>query len=445
MKNSKKIGLSFIGLLIVLLALPFFIPMDTYLRQAETMASDALGVPVKLSKARLYFLPTPRVSVSDITIGKASDVITAAKLVITPTLGTLFSEQRVIDVHLEQVVLTQSALAVYERLSNDKNDDAPSPVVLRSLSVKGLSLDFPDAELPVSNVYVALKDNSLETVKVDSVDGKIKALLTPKGAGHHIMLRVKRWELPIETKLMLDSGEFDMMLEGSQLNVANFTMSMYGGEVTGKAILSWAKTWQSSGDFTVKHLSLNKPSRMVSPSTYISGSLDGNGHFSAKAKDAGKLADHLLANFQFTVKNGVLHGLDLIKAASLIIKQDAAGGETQFDQLSGKFNISGKQYKLSNFDVRSGLLAANGHVMVSPKKALNGVVEVELKKSVGLVAVPLAVSGTVDHPLVYPTKAALAGAAIGTAVLGPGVGTSLGIKASKSLDKIKGLFGGDEK
>ncbi|HAJ72183.1 MAG TPA: AsmA family protein, partial [Methylophilaceae bacterium] len=56
---------------------------------------------------------------------------------------------------------------------------------------------------------------------------------------------------------------------------------------------------------------------------------------------------------------------------------------------------------------------------------------------------PLNVSGTLDHPVVLPSNAALAGAAVGTAVLGPGVGTSLGIKASKGLDKLKGLFGGD--
>ena len=43
--------------------------------------------------------------------------------------------------------------------------------------------------------------------------------------------------------------------------------------------------------------------------------------------------------------------------------------------------------------------------------------------------------------MVLPTKAALAGAAAGTAILGPGVGTSLGIQAA---DKLKGLFGSDE-
>jgi hypothetical protein len=133
-----------------------------------------------------------------------------------------------------------------------------------------------------------------------------------------------------------------------------------------------------------------------------------------------------------------------VKAASLLVKQDATGGQTQFDKFSGKLGIVGKQYKLSNLDISSGLLSAKGHVTVTPKDELDGMIDVAVKKSVGLVEVPLVVAGTTASPLVYPSKAAIAGAAVGTAILGPGVGTSLGIKASKGLDKIKDLFGGDD-
>jgi hypothetical protein len=45
--------------------------------------------------------------------------------------------------------------------------------------------------------------------------------------------------------------------------------------------------------------------------------------------------------------------------------------------------------------------------------------------------------------LVLPNKAALAGAIAGTADLGPGLSTSLGMKAGTAVGKIKGLFGGD--
>jgi hypothetical protein len=442
MKKSKKIGLGLLGLVVVLLVLPFLIPMDTYLRQAESVASDALGAPVTITKANLFILPTPRVSVSGITVGKNVDVA-INKLVVVPTLATLFSKQRVIDLNLDQVVLKQSALTIYDHLAKAKKDDTPSPVALRNLNLEGLSLDWPDMKLPLINAYIALKDGALDSAKINSVDGKLSALLTPENHGHHIVLNIKRWILPMKTKLEVDSGEFDMMLKGSQLNVSSFNMSLYGGAVKGNALLTWAKAWQTSGELNVKHLSLKEPSSMVSPRTYMSGSLDAKGRFSSKAKDAEGLADHLLANFDFTVNQGVLHGLDLIKAASLLVKQDATGGQTQFDRFTGKLGVVGKQYKLSDLDISSGLISANGYVTITPKDELDGMVDVAVKKSVGLVAVPLVVTGTVNQPLVYPSKAAIAGAAVGTAVLGPGVGTSLGIKASKGLDKIKGLFGGD--
>jgi hypothetical protein len=68
-------------------------------------------------------------------------------------------------------------------------------------------------------------------------------------------------------------------------------------------------------------------------------------------------------------------------------------------------------------------------------------VVVDVKNSLGLTAIPLDVSGTLSKPVVLPSKAAIAGAVAGTAILGPGVGTSLGIKAGGAIDKLKGLFG----
>ena len=65
---------------------------------------------------------------------------------------------------------------------------------------------------------------------------------------------------------------------------------------------------------------LQEPSRMLSSAVYLSGSLFGKGNFSSTAKEAGTLADNLQTNIQFKVDHGVLHGFDLVKAASLLIK-----------------------------------------------------------------------------------------------------------------------------
>ena len=53
-------------------------------------------------------------------------------------------------------------------------------------------------------------------------------------------------------------------------------------------------------------------------------------------------------------------------------------------------------------------------------------------------SVPLNVSGTLDSPLLYPTGGTMAGAAAGTAVLGPGLGTALGAKVGQWAENLFG-------
>jgi hypothetical protein len=143
------------------------------------------------------------------------------------------------------------------------------------------------------------------------------------------------------------------------------------------------------------------------------------------------------------VNSGVLYGLDLVKIASLLIKQTPKGGQTQFDTFTGQLAVSGKRYQLKRLQVSSGLISAKGDVKIDEQEKLDGKGDVEIKQSVGLVSVPMVVSGTLQNPLVYPSKAALAGAAVGTAILGPGLGTSLGSKAGSAVEGLKDLFGGD--
>lgn len=106
----------------------------------------------------------------------------------------------------------------------------------------------------------------------------------------------------------------------------------------------------------------------MSKSVYLSGNLFANGSFSSSAKEAGQLADNLIANFKFKLNNGVLHGLDLVKVASLLIKQSSSGGATEFEEFSGLLNMTDKQYLLRDLKISSGLLAATGQVKVKPNK-----------------------------------------------------------------------------
>ncbi len=450
MKNSKKILIGAAVVIGLLLILPFLIPMQTYLRQTERISSEKLGQPVSINSAHLLLLPRPRVVADDIVVGKNQE-LKVESLVVIPTIGSLFTATKIVDLTISKPVLKKAAIDFISALTAKKSESSEAAAVnIRHIKIDELQLVWPDSKYPAMNAEATLTgDNKLESATLETVDGKFEAKVTPNGDEQLIIVKVNKWTMPVGLPLLIDTAKLEMHLKGNKLEIPKIDAALYGGKLTGDAVLSWpeskgVRSWRMNGKLAVANLSVKQPSSMVSKSIYLSGQLFGNGNFSAKAKQPSQLADNLRADFKFKVNNGVLHGLDLVKVASLLLKQSQSGGETQFDAFSGLLNYSAKQYHMRNLKISSGLLAATGQVKVKPNKALDGVMTVDVKNSMGLTGIPLVVSGTVSKPVVLPSKAALAGAIAGTAVLGPGVGTSLGIKAAGALDKVKGLFGGDK-
>jgi uncharacterized protein involved in outer membrane biogenesis len=423
--------------------------MQTYLQQAEALASEKLGQPVTIQSAHMSLLPSPRVTASGIVVGK-HDELKVDSFVVIPTISSLFSDVKTLDLSISKLVIKQAALDFISALTAKKSDDsAPTSLHIRHIKIDELRLVWPRANYPAINAEATLTgDNKLESAVVETLDSKLKANVTPKvtpdGDAQLIVVNANKWTLPVGLPLLIDKAKLEMHFKDSKLSIPNIDVALYGGKLTGAATLNWQKGWRASGNINVASLAVQQPSRMISKAVYLSGNLFGNGNFSAKAKDAGRLADNLRIDFKFKVNNGVLHGLDLVRVASLLLKQSQGGGETQFNEFSGLFNMVGKQYHLRNLKISSGLLVATGQVKVKPNKALDGDVVVDVKNGLGLAEIPLEVSGTVSNPVVLPNKAAVAGAIAGTAIL-PGVGTSIGAKVGaktgETLDKFKGLFG----
>lgn len=441
MKKYKKI-LIISGLVIsVLIILPFLIPVQTYLKEAEKIASEKLGVPVTIGNGHLAFLPSPRIVLNDIFVGKAQEA-QFGRVVVIPTLSTLFSDTRVIDINVSKPVIKQSALDIVAVLSAKPVSDTPSPVNIHHININDLELVWPNSKYPLLNIDATLKDGThLDSAIVETQDGKVKINITPDGDKQLVIVDIDRWTSPVGLPLLIDTAKLEGHLKGSRLEIPNIDVALYNGKLTGSAIVDWQKGWKLNGKVKVDNLSVKGPSSLVSKSVYLSGHLFGSGSFSSNAKEAGGIADNLQSNFKFKVNDGVLHGMDLVKIASLLVKQTEKGGETQFEEFSGVLNSNGKQYHLKDIKISSGMLAAAGQVKVKPSKELDGTIEVDVKSGMGLASIPLNVSGTVSEPVVLPSKAAIAGAVAGTAILGPGVGTSLGVKAGSAVNKIKDFFG----
>ena len=153
-------------------------------------------------------------------------------------------------------------------------------------------------------------------------------------------------------------------------NLSEVSAKLYGGTVTGKTAISWQKGLQLDGDFDVSHLELQKIAYMLSPGTHVSGKLSAKPVFSASAVSADQLMKALRLETLFNIQNGVLHGVDIQKAATNLIKQGASGGETRFDQLSGHLDMEHGGYRFTQLKIASGVPAPMCRSMLREQSTL---------------------------------------------------------------------------
>jgi uncharacterized protein involved in outer membrane biogenesis len=442
MKWLKRLGIVVFILVLLLGALPFLISVDDYRPQIEKAVADKLKEPVKLKNLRLVGLPLPHLVVDGIEIGKTAD-IKSGKISVTPDLLLLLSDIKVIrSIVIEDLVINQRALDSIPAWTRADPKAKPSTFTVRvqSIHLDNALLQLQKTSFGPFDARVSISgDGTPKRADITARDGKFKATVTPDGKKFRISVNAKNWKLPAGPPILFE----ELQVKGvATLNDANFSevqARLYGGTVAGRTTIVWQKGLQLQGDYAVNELELRDLVPLFSPQTRITGRLTAKPVFSANAANAGQLLKVLKLDTPFNIREGVLQGVDIQKAATNIIMRDSSG-ETRFETLSGQFGMHRGSQRITNLKVASGSMAANGNVTIAPNKELSGRVYAQVKAGTMTAAtVPLNVSGTLDSPMLLPTGASMAGAAVGTAILGPGVGTSVGAKVG---DWAESLFGG---
>lgn len=438
----KRWKIALVGVVVVLLlalALPFAIPTDSYRNMAQTMASQKLGEPVTIERLRIRLLPWPAATLGGISIGKEQS-LRVGSVTVVPDVFSLLGKVKVIrSVEVSGLTVSPALLGQVQALTKSQagGEAEPKTVVVRRVAVSGLNLDMPDLKWGPLRADVRLNEAGLESIEAGPEDGSLELVLSPEGQDNFaVQLKGKTFTLPIKPALVFDTIEGEGRLSKTALDMPKLSAKLYGGSLQAPVKLDWERGWRVSGSAKTENVEVAQIVKMLSPSSAFSGRLYAGGRYEMEAKSPAALADSMRANVRFEVKDGVLDKVDLAQAAKLLTRQGARGGQTRFDQLSGVAVVQGKQYRLQEIKVSSGSLNASGDVTISSAKDLSGQVTVELKAASTLVSVPLNVSGTVDDPMLLPSKSALAGAAVGTGLLGPGLGTAVGSKAGQALEKL---------
>jgi len=448
MKWLKWVGAVLGVIVLILAAIPFLVSLDDYIPEIEREVSARLKVPVAIGSLRAAALPLPHVTVSGITVGKTVD-IKVGKVTVTPDLWSLLDATRVIkSIEIDGLVLTQKAIdripAWIPAGAKPGQPSQPPAVRLETIKLDDAIIELKKTSFGPFDARLSLaSDGSFESAEIITRDGQLKVLVKPGLSNYLIDASAKGWMLPVGPAIYFD----ELALKGAAnlkgASISELSAKLYGGTVRGNMTIGWRKGLQLKGTATVSQVEISALLKALDKPRNMSGRINARPVFSANAANAEQILDVLRLETPFGVQGGVLHGVDIRKAATSFVSQDGGkGGDTRFDKLSGRLNIDRGTRRLTQLDIVSGSLAADGNVTISPQDELSGRINTSIKAaSVAALSVPLNVSGTLDSPLLYPTGGTMAGAAAGTAVLGPGLGTALGAKVGQWAENLFGKKG----
>ena len=442
MKSHKRIVLGAGIVLAALLVAPLLLPLDHFIPEIERIASEQLKAPVKVESLSLFLLPLPHLTVKGIAVGK-EPFLEVEKVNITPRLTSLFSSQKVISkISLHGVVIGQRLIGKASTWAGRSGSGEPATVRVERVEVRDAFVNLTDFKLRQIDVDLELTPESgLARARVSADHDHLNATLVPQGRNFAVEMTARDWKLPAGPPLLMSSLGASGTLNPQQgLTLARIEGRLYDGTVSGKLNIGWAKAWAIAGSLAIQGVEIQPIVALYTKDTTISGRLTANPVVDMRAPTAAQLGDALDVESDFKVEKGILYNIDLSNAPKALLNKDALrGGQTQFDNFSGHVSVDSAGYYLSKVEIASGVLTADAEVSISSKQELSGQIDVAIKGTSALVSTPLALSGTVQNPSLYPSKAALAGAAAGTALLGPGLGTTVGMKAARMTQK---LFGG---
>lgn len=241
--------------------------------------------------------------------------------------------------------------------------------------------------------------------------------------------------------LTFDYAAAKFNLEDDSIRFDTFTMGGYGGRLLARSShLSWAEQWRLSGVVDAEKIDLESLLRGFQDEKSVSGTFAGRMAVKFQHEKIENLFDSPVLAGQFIVDKGVVYKADLEKASHGGASSNPQENKTAFDRLAGVIFTKNGKIRLSNLEIQSPSLHARGKLNISEDKQLSGSLAVGLRSTGSLVSVPLNVSGDTANPSLALSGGTVFGGALGTSLLGPGVGTIVGMGTGKLFSGIASLF-----
>lgn len=371
---------------------------------------ERTGVQVDLPYVRWSLWPKPTLVIENAVTRQASPIVARSIRLQASWASLLRRQPQVQDIELAGVVVPHVSLREFRLAPKDEvGSGAWAAAGLAAARVRFRDLTWIDRR----------------SIELD-YEGQID--FDSDGLPHEARIARAHASAPVEMRI---EREGEARRWQVQIDVP-------GGSCNGQAELAngAAGRYKLSGRFEPKNVDVAALATAFKRSGVVAGRANGSTTLSADGATPSELVRSLRTTTHFVMKPARLLRLDLIKA----VRSSGAseGGQTVLDELSGVLETrntgNGTLFRYTGLQARSGMLSASGSLSLVSRK-LDGEAAIDLVD--GVVGIPLKISGTAEDPELSLTNGALAGAAVGTAVL-PGVGTALGARFGQQVERLLG-------
>jgi len=339
-----------------------FVPLNK--AEYEKVASEALGVPVRIGSANLRVLTGIEYRFERVAVGEH---FKAAEVVATPQLGALFSgDKSYARVDVRGASLQQSALGGALFVGMRQGELRVGRVVASGLRLEG-PLSLPDVDVEAE--FGA--GGRVASVRLSGE--QVNGLLTPREKDIGFDVSVRALNVPFAPKLTITEFGMKGSADAQGMTLSTFDGRLYDGTVLGSARVQWGAGWSVQGQIQGRAMN----AAVFAPPLVSEGRFEGKGRFTMSGTEPAKLYESLRLAGDFTVSKGELASFDLSRALQASSAQ--ASGRTTFTDLTGEASYAGGTLALRDLKLSAGLLRANGTMDVDSRGALSGRVNVELR------------------------------------------------------------------
>ncbi len=391
---GKLLAGLFVLLLLALAVLPVVLPMQGYLANIERLTASTLQQPVQIARLSGRILPTPRLVLNDVSVGEARQ-IQIRQVQVDFSFEALTAPVQAINsltldgVEVKGAALPQVSSWLQQVAANHQYPVARINLTQGKLAVDGVPLPDVSGELNFDSTgrFIQAHLNAIgHKLALDirtAPENKLQMLLTLSDSA-----------LPIFSNWVFEDLNATGELTRDELRVTDFDGRIRGGVVTGNARINWRSGWRVQGALVGHVIPLQNISKL------LDGDLNGTASFQMQAPSLDKLADAAVLNGVFSVKKGVISGVDIVETMRLHSQNSLPGGRTHFDDLSGDLSYSNGSYRFSQLNINNSVFQANGALTIAGP-ALSGHLLSELTMRDGVASDTLQVSGTSESPSLH--------------------------------------------